>query len=282
MKRLYLCWWSGGLSSAVACGIMVQAFPGECLVAYNDTHNEHPDTKVLKRECECIYGVPIMDCNSKGPYSPPGVWEHDRLLVSANGVNCSKVLKQVPGDALRKQLVREGFEVVEVFGFNPEEAHRADNMVMNYPERKFKFPLLENHLSKADCRAIVEGWGVLIPRPYLHGWANNNCWRTGCVRGGIGYWQDIAATRPQVFAEMAGREHRYSRSRGRPVTILTTRKGGRRRPLFLMPCADFPDVPRLLGEYPLQQEVEELPECNGHCSTEDVELDPMWTKASRK
>ena len=59
MKKV-ICWWSGGITSAVACKLGIDLFGKEnCRVVMQDTQNEHEDTYRFKSDCEKWYGLPI-------------------------------------------------------------------------------------------------------------------------------------------------------------------------------------------------------------------------------
>ena len=45
MENKIICWWSGGITSAVACHISITMYGKDnCKVIMIDTHNEDPDT----------------------------------------------------------------------------------------------------------------------------------------------------------------------------------------------------------------------------------------------
>jgi len=48
-----ICWWSGGVTSAVACKIAIDIYGTErCKLIMIDTHNEDDDTYRFKADCE--------------------------------------------------------------------------------------------------------------------------------------------------------------------------------------------------------------------------------------
>lgn len=103
--------------------------------------------------------------------------------------------------------------------------------------------------------------------PYKMGYQNNNCFKTGCVQGGIGYWQKRQRDFPESFERMASLEHELTNIKGEPVTICKDQaKGGGL--VFLKPHPDYPsmkDISMMKGRMPK----ENLMECNGFCSTKD-------------
>lgn len=60
MNRDIIAWWSGGITSAVACKKAIDIFgKGRVRVIMIDTENEHLDTYRFKKDCEDWYGLPI-------------------------------------------------------------------------------------------------------------------------------------------------------------------------------------------------------------------------------
>ena len=52
-----VCWWSGGVTSAVACKIAIDTYGLEnCSLYFIDTKNESDDTYRFKKDCEAWYG----------------------------------------------------------------------------------------------------------------------------------------------------------------------------------------------------------------------------------
>lgn len=145
-------------------------------------------------------------------------------------------------------------------------------MKNNNPHLRPIFPLLMFWLSPRDCVKIVEKandlfLSISLPLPYHLGLENNNCFKTGCVQGGIGYWQWMLKNQPQKFDAMAEREHRITDMRGEPVTICKDQsKGGGL--VFLKPHPKYPhmkDISMMKGRPP-----EMLMECNGFCSNKNI------------
>ena len=51
-------WWSGGITSAIACRLAIEKYPNVRLV-YIETGSHHPDTMRFKTDCEKWYGQEI-------------------------------------------------------------------------------------------------------------------------------------------------------------------------------------------------------------------------------
>lgn len=262
-------WWSGGVTSAVACKICIDWFGIENVkVLFIDTKNEDDDTYRFMKECENWYGKKIETLTNSDFENIQEVWYKNLSLNVAIGAKCSQMLKR---------LVRERFEKAnnysfQAFGFDIDELKRAKAMKLNNPMSRPIFPLIANLLSKKNCISIVQSENSLfltleLPRAYKQGYGNNNCWKTGCVQGGIGYWQKIMLEYPDKFEAMAKVEHELTDLKGEPVTMLKDQSanGGL---VFLKPHEKYPaikDISMMKGRPP-----KPLIECNGFCGTNDL------------
>jgi hypothetical protein len=56
-------------------------------------------------------------------------------------------------------------------------------------------------MTKADCLQMVSDAGIELPAMYKLGFSHNNC--IGCVKGGMGYWNQIRKDFPDAFEKMA-------------------------------------------------------------------------------
>jgi hypothetical protein len=184
-KLMIICWWSGGITSAVACALAQGLFRGsEFRFIFMDTGNEDEDTYRFKSECEELYGQEI-ETISAIPHkhkSIQDVWRKNLSLNVATGAICSYQLKR----KVREDWQKENEFDHQVFGFEFEtnEFKRARSMLLNHPNTKPVFPLLLKAMNKKDCIEWFEGTGIEIPRMYKLGFSNNNCFGTGCVQGG--------------------------------------------------------------------------------------------------
>lgn len=262
MKTKVIAWWSGGIASAVACHWAVQMFK-DVEVVFIDTKNEDEDTYRFKDDCEKLYGQPIISIHSKVHTSIEDVWYKFNSLNVATGAICSKELKF----NVREEYQNLEVHAAQIFGYDVNERQRHINMRRNYPEINAISPLIDLGITKAGTVRYFMKLGIEIPRVYKFGFSNNNCFKTGCVQGGIGYWQKIAREDPTKLDAMAEREHRITDVKGEPVTMLKDRTGGQTSRLFLKPHPKYPeikDISMVKGREP-----ESLIECNGFCSTKD-------------
>lgn len=264
MKTRVIAWWSGGITSAYACWWAVQTFKDVRLI-FLDTHNENPDTERFLKDCEALYGQQILRSSNPKYTNIREIWRKYLSLNTAHGAICSTELKR----EVRGSIQNFYEDYAQIFGFDVNEKNRHENMRRNYPEINVISPLLNPlKISKAKCAREFVAMGIQLPQMYADGFQNNNCDQTGCVRGGIGYWQLRAIKRPESFATMAELEHELTDKKGEPVTILRDQTIARKdEPIFLKPHPKYPqyqDISMKKGKHP-----EPLMECNGFCSTQD-------------
>lgn len=260
-----IAWWSGGVTSAVACWIAIEVYGVENVrIIFIDTCNEHDDTYRFKIDCERWYGKEIETATRIGTdyQKIQDVWYKFLSLNVAHGAICSSELKR----AVRIRIQEEMKFSYQVFGFDIDETKRAKNMTLNYPEANPVYLLLMFGYSKKKCINILGDNGIEIPIAYLLGFNNNNCLKTGCVQGGIGYWQLMKTLMPDVFLNMAAVEHELTDLAGKPVTMLKDqgKDGGL---VFLLPHPKYPnikDISMMKGRPP-----KPLVDCNGFCGIND-------------
>ena len=246
-----------------------------------NTHNEDDDTYRFLKDCEKWYDTPISEITAIGEKykSIQDIWRKHKALNNASGAICSSVLKRDLRLAWQKQNEYD----YQVFGFefDKSEFNRALSMKTNHPVAKPIFPLLMMGYSKDDCAGIINDAGIAIPMPYTSGFRNNNCFKTGCVQGGVGYWQKMKVDRSEVFNTMAALEHELTNAKGSPVTMLRdqskTAKGTENAPVFLKKHPSYPNLKTI--DDMKGRPVEPLKECNGFCSTNDLSpLSQTWNE----
>jgi 3'-phosphoadenosine 5'-phosphosulfate sulfotransferase (PAPS reductase)/FAD synthetase len=275
-----IAWWSGGITSAVACKIAIDLFGKEnCRVIMIDTKNEDDDTYRFKKDCESWYGIDIeVITEIGGQYdSIEDVWFKHNSLNVATGAICSTQLKR----RVREKWQETNDFDYQVFGFefDKKEFNRALGLKKNHPKAKSIYPLIMMGYSKEDCLNLVQNEGIEVPRMYKLGFKNNNCFKTGCVQGGIGYWQKMQTEFPDKFEKMAEIEHKLTNQKGAPVTMLKDQSNESKEIVektgvkylsfvFLKKHKDYPDV-KCIDDMKKQQ-VEPLFECNGFCGVNDL------------
>ena len=270
-----ICWVSGGVTSAVACKLAIDTYGlDRCHFVFIDTRNESDDTYRFLGDLEKWYGCAINSIANAEYKSIQEVWYKFKSLNVASGAICSSELKR----KMRWEYQRTFAFTHQVFGFDIREPRRAEAMKLNYPESKPVFPLLAQGYTKNDCIRVLKEAGIKIPASYINGYQNNNCYKTMCVQGGIGYWQKAQIDFPEKFDAMAKVEHELTDLKGKPVTALKDQSNKAKKKvretgdkkyerIFLKPHPDYPEVSDLSmkkGRKP-----EPLPECNGMCGLND-------------
>tara|TARA_R110001632_G_scaffold80358_1_gene179757 strand:+ start:1679 stop:2593 length:915 start_codon:yes stop_codon:yes gene_type:complete len=271
MSKKVIGWWSGGITSAVTCKLCIDIYGVENVrIIFIDTFNEDEDTYRFKKDCEKWYNKEIETITRVGEGKKyekiQDVWYKYKSLNVAGGAVCSSELKR----ELRKEWEKENDYKYQAFGFDGDEIRRVKSMVKSYRKTaKPIFPLLMFGYNKQDCLKIILDEGLELPRAYRLGFLNNNCLNTGCVQGGIGYWQKMKKDIPKNFDEMAKIEHELTKIKGEPVTMLKDQsKGGGL--VFLKPHKDYPnikDISMMKGREP-----KPLTDCNGlACGVSDLD-----------
>jgi len=266
-----VCWFSGGITSAVACKLAIEEYGKEdCEVIMLDTQNEHEDTYRFLKDCEKWYGLPIKKLKSEDYVNIQDTWFKHLSLNTATGAICSYKLKRV----VREKWQKDHSYDHQIFGFEYEkkELNRAEAMCLNHPKTKPLFPLIDKKLNKRDCIKMIREAGIEIPKAYEMGFHNNNCLNTGCVQGGIGYWKKIKKDMPEVFEKMAKVEHDLTDLKGQPVTMLKDQtKKAKASGNVLVFLKKHPKYPKLKCIDDLKgREVKPLTECNGYCGVNDL------------
>lgn len=191
-----VCRFSCGAASAVATKLALRKYGHDRVeITYCDPGSEHPDNKRFLADCELWFGKPVTVLKSDKYADTWAVWEGERFIASRNGAPCTGFLKRQPWFTVERPTD------VLIVGYTCEEQARFDRIREQNFERTIEAPLIDAGLSKADCLALVERAGIVLPAMYLLGFNNNNC--IGCPKGGRGYWNMIRKHFPEVFDRMA-------------------------------------------------------------------------------
>lgn len=204
---MILSWFSGGITSAVACK-MAQLKHEDVRPVFIETGGHHPDMPRFIKDCEVWFKVPITIIQDTRFKDHIDLCEKLRVVNFVSGAECSRTLKKKQRQKYQK-LVEFDHQVFG-FEFSKKEINRAVRFKEQNPEAKAIFPLIEQKISKAGCLEIVARAGIEIPEMYKLGYSNNNC--VGCVKGGMGYWNKIRKDFPDQFKRMAEVERKIGRT----------------------------------------------------------------------
>jgi 3'-phosphoadenosine 5'-phosphosulfate sulfotransferase (PAPS reductase)/FAD synthetase len=186
-------WFSGGVSSFVACYLLKKELDK---IIYIHIDDQHFDTIRFLKDCEKHLGQNIEILQSE--YSNVNnVIKAFRFVNGPYGARCTDVLKK----RVRKEWEAQHKNLTYIWGYDAGEANRAERLENAMPEFKHRFPLIEKGLSKEDAHGILKQLKIKRPKMYDMGYRNNNC--VGCVKGGMGYWNNIRRDFPEVFKQRA-------------------------------------------------------------------------------
>lgn len=193
-----IAWWSGGITSAVACRLALEKYTNVKLI-YIHIDSHHADTLRFRGACEEWYGQKIEHWQSERFKDQFDVIAATRWINGPGGARCTGELKKEVRRRVEKEV--DWSHQVWGFDFSPREVNRAVRFDEQNPELGSLFPLIEEKLTKNACAGIINGAGIELPMMYRLGYNNNNC--IGCVKGGKGYWNKIRQDFPETFQKMA-------------------------------------------------------------------------------
>jgi hypothetical protein len=227
-KERLVCWFSCGAASAVATKLVLHENP---VIVYTQVKEEHTDNQRFLEDCERWFDKEIIIL--KDDY-------YDGSIFNVFETNYMRTPAGSPCTRNLKKRVREKFQQpndIQVFGYTVDEQSRVDRFI-DANNIHLRTPLIENHLTKGNCLAILKKVGIELPAMYKLGYNNNNC--IGCVKGGMGYWNKIRIDFPDHFERMAELEKRKG------YTCLKDKNG----PVYLH------NLDKNRGNYPKEPQIE--------------------------
>lgn len=226
VKRIVI-WFSYGVTSAVAGKLTLDQYKDRFPIhlVCCDTGSEDEDNIRFGHDVANWLGIPLEIIRNENYTDTFDVYDSSRFFKNKSGAKCSTELKKKPRLAYQKR------GDLQVFGFDTDEKARARRFKKNNPEVLPWFPLISAGITKSDARQILMAAGIVEPRTYAEGFNNANCLARGCVKGGMGYWNQIRKVRPEIFERMALKE----RELGYSLLVKETYPNGRRvqTPIYL-------------------------------------------------
>jgi hypothetical protein len=192
-------WWSTGAASAVMARMMLQEEP-EAIIARCETNNEDPDNYRFEADVMRRLNRSVTLLHSEKYATVWDVWQDRRYMSGIRGAPCTVEMKIAPRLAFQRPTD------VHVFGYtaDAEDVGRYARLRANYPELTTRAPLIERGVTKAATLAMIESWGITLPRSYAMGFPNANCLQTGCVKAtSPDYWALYRMHFPAEFARTA-------------------------------------------------------------------------------
>lgn len=199
MIRRTLIWWSTGAASAVAARLALREEP-EALIVRCETGNEDPDNYRFEADVMRRLNASVTVLKSDKYADVPEVWRARQYMAGINGAPCTVEMKIAPRLAFQRPTD------VHVFGYTADsgDIERFARLKANYPELTVRAPLIEKGITKDACLAMVQQWGIDLPRSYEMGFPNANCLQSGCVKAtSPAYWALYRQRFPENFARTA-------------------------------------------------------------------------------
>jgi hypothetical protein len=196
MSARTIVWWSTGAASAVVAWLS----PSDAIIARCETANEDPDNYRFEADVMQFIGRKVMILKSEEYSSVWDVWQRERYMSGINGAPCTREMKIVP--RLAFQLPMD----IHFFGYTADanDMRRFNTLKANFPEITARAPLIEKGINKTSALAMVQRWGIKLPRSYEMGFPNANCLQTGCVKAtSPNYWSLYRQKFPEQFARTA-------------------------------------------------------------------------------
>ena len=202
-------WFSAGVTSAIAAKLTLDRYRNVLPVhlVFCDTGSEHDDNFRFMDDISKWLDAPVEILRNDKYKNTHDVYLDTGFIVSPDGAKCTTELKKIP----RREYENIATDL-QVFGFDFDEKKRAKRFRKNNPEIRVWFPLIEEKITKSMARQILLQHGIKEPVTYSFGFTNANCLKTGCVKGGMGYWNLYRKFNPDGFLEMAKIERQVGHS----------------------------------------------------------------------
>lgn len=252
-------WFSDGAASAVATKFDIQEHGVDAgPVVICDTGSEDKDNYRFRAECEEWFGCKITVIKSEKYNSTWEVWEDRSYISGIAGAPCTGELKFVP----RLNFERPGD--IHIFGYTADahDKKRAKRLVGEFLPGCFETPLIQKHITKANCLALLQGAGIDQPRTYAMGFPNANCLESGCAKAqSPDYWALHRKFFPAGFAHTAA----VARRLGVKMAIIGREK---------LPDGTYKNIRAYIDDIPLDQPTTNpiAPTCDLLCSINAKDL----------
>lgn len=223
--------YSSGIGSWAAAKRAAQKHdPSRVILLFADTLIEDEDNYRFLEESALNVGCRLVRiADGRTPFE---VFRKVRLLGNSRIAPCSHILKQ---DQCRKWMEEnDPDKQAELYvGIGWDEVHRLAAIERNWAPWKVHAPMTEApYMDKNQVLTWARSEGLRPPRLYDFGLPHANC-GGGCVKAGQAQWKHVYNVLPEIFHQWEAEEEAMREYLGRDVAMLTSRKGGERRPLTL-------------------------------------------------
>lgn len=221
-----------------ACNIFDQQPPADLLAWWRTVPEYHEDPAAraqalaaLRTEMRAVLPQLVWLADGRSPWQ---VFEEERFLGNSRRDPCSRILKRELADRwLRDNCAPE--DTLVLVGIDWTEEHRYVRLsgLRALEGWWYEAPMCDAPFYMKDAMfALLALAGIAPPVLYGQGFAHNNCGGF-CVKAGIGHFVLLLRAIPSLYAFCEREEQRIIRLIGKPVGILTDRRGGKRVPMTL-------------------------------------------------
>jgi 3'-phosphoadenosine 5'-phosphosulfate sulfotransferase (PAPS reductase)/FAD synthetase len=193
-KPYTICWFSAGVSSAVACKLAIEEIDE---VLYIHIDDQHDDTLRFVKDVEAWIGKPITILQHDEHKTVDSVCRKNRYMSGVAGARCTMTLKKQVREVWERENANR-YPFRYVWGFDTGEVDRIDRVIETQPEFTHLFPLLDAKMHKQEVHETLKASGIKRPKMYELGYQNNNC--IGCIKSqSPAYWNKIRVDFPEYF-----------------------------------------------------------------------------------
>jgi hypothetical protein len=224
---------SGGIGSwAAAKRVVTKHGAADVTLLFTDTRMEDKDLYRFLDEAAANVGAPLVKiAEGRNPWH---VFFDERFLGNSRVDPCSKILKRQMSEKWLKENCDPENTVCYV-GIDWSEVHRFISIRDRHGAKGWRYeaPMCDApYTSKADMFDMLKSAGIRLPRLYELGFSHNNCGGF-CIKAGQGHFANLLRALPEVYAKHEDMEQALRTYLGKPVTILTDRTGGTKKPMTL-------------------------------------------------
>ena len=164
--------------------------------------------------------------------TPWEVYRDERFMGNSRIAPCSRVLKQELSDRWHRENC-DPATTIRVLGLIWSEQHRIELSIKALAGWTVEFPM-DNppYLVKVTSMQAALDCGIKPPRLYYLGFPHNNCGGF-CCRFGQASAANLHYKIPARFGYHAEQEAEFATFIGKPVSMLTDRRGGKKKILTL-------------------------------------------------
>ncbi len=222
---------SGGIGSwAAAKRVVAKHGKENTVLLFADTMMEDADTYRFLNEAALNVGIPLTRiADGRTPWE---VFFDERYLGNSRVDPCSRILKRQLLDRWHKENGTPDMCIIHL-GIDWSEIHRLHRL-QEYPsDWTFEAPMCEPpFLDKEQMIAMAEAEGIERQLLYKLGFPHANCGGF-CIKAGHAHFIRLLQTMPDRYAFHEGKERELRAYLGKNVTILSDRRGGKKRPMTL-------------------------------------------------